>query len=445
MAGGYGAGKTMTLTGKMLKLSAINNPIPIVWTVPQWAHVERTILPTIGEVDTTGRSWFLEPNQFHYHPQRHMMTWDGGGQIQFASAEHEDSIKGPNVAAAGVDEPGIVSQRAWRNTMARVRHPAAPLRQRVAAGTPEGLNWLMDYFGSAADRPDHVRVYTMSTEENTELPAEYLAQLKANATAAELQAYVSGKFVNLTGALAYQAFDPEVHWTERVALDPDLPLRVTFDFNVDPMACVIGQQAPGPHGDEARVVDAVVLPSSVVMDVCDEIQRRYPKWGPGIVVYGDATGKARSTVNRRSNYDIIRDMLAPIGRVTVKVPASNPPVTQRLNSVNRLLADGHGRVRLYLRKTLPVQECSVRPLVRSLQQSVKKPGTDQLWKKSGETVTHAADALGYWVDQEWPAVAPRHIITAIKANQSQGVVSSAVLAARARRRANMAAALGVET
>ena len=31
LSGGWGTGKTMTLTGKMLKLSAINAPLPVVW------------------------------------------------------------------------------------------------------------------------------------------------------------------------------------------------------------------------------------------------------------------------------------------------------------------------------------------------------------------------------------------------------------------------------
>lgn len=431
-AGGYGAGKTMTLCAKMLKLSVINAPLPIVWTVPQWAHVERTILPTLEEIDgATGQPWLLGPEQYRYSPQRHTLQWAGGGEIQFASAEHEDSIKGPNVAAAGVDEPGIVSARAWRNTVARVRHPGARLRQRVAAGTPEGPNWLMDHFGSDADRGDGVRVYRMATSENTFLPPEYIEQLKSNATEAELESYLHGRFATLAGAAAYPTFQAETHWRS-LDRDKSLPLRITFDFNVDPMACVIGQQSPGPYGDEARVVDAVVIPASTVMDVCEEIVTRYPRWTPGVVVYGDATGSSRTTVNRKSNYDIIREMLSVMGRVTMKVPKANPPVSQRLNSVNRMLRDGRGYSRLFIRKTEPVSQCATRPLVRSLQQSVKKPGRDDLWKKAGETVTHAGDALGYWIDREWPATRPSPMIAMVGPRIDE---SSYLARSRARRHA----------
>jgi hypothetical protein len=33
--GGWGSGKTMTLWGKALKLSALNAPLPLIWVVPR--------------------------------------------------------------------------------------------------------------------------------------------------------------------------------------------------------------------------------------------------------------------------------------------------------------------------------------------------------------------------------------------------------------------------
>ena len=48
-AGGWGSGKTMTLWGKALKLSAINAPLPIIYCVPQYDHVEHTLLPKLEE------------------------------------------------------------------------------------------------------------------------------------------------------------------------------------------------------------------------------------------------------------------------------------------------------------------------------------------------------------------------------------------------------------
>lgn len=423
--GGWGAGKSMTLTGKMLKLSSINYPLRGLWCVPDYGHVEDTILPLLSEIDSstqhpiTGEAepWFLKPEQFHYRQQGHTLTWVGGGPIQFVSAENPKSIAGPNVAFCGTDEPGSISYEAWRNTCARVRHVNARLRQKVAAGTSEGLGYLDDLFGS--DRLPNYHLHEMKTTDNVELvkanPA-FVQDMMANMTEAEIANYIAGRSVNTTGALAHPTFDAEFHWRTDVAdANPDLPLRLAFDFNVNPMVCVVGQQLAGPHGQEIRVTDAVILyGGSTVDQTCDELLRRYPSWKQGFIVYGDATGKAGNVKSLKSNFDMIRDRLKVAGPVTLKVPTVNPPVTRRLNSVNRLFRNAEGVTRLWIRKTLPAREARTRDLVRSLQRTQKKSGTDDILKKSGETITHASEALGYWVDYEFPAERPRPMVVTVR-------------------------------
>jgi hypothetical protein len=247
----------------------------------------------------------------------------------------------------------------------------------------------------------------MATEQNVELleaNPEYIRQLQAHMTESEILAYLGGRPVNITGALAYPMFDAEVHWRTGLELQRALPLRVSFDFNVDPMTVVIGQQSAGPLGPEARVLDGVTLyGGSTVMEACDVVTGRYPSWPAGVVIYGDASGRSRTTTNTKVNYDIIRERLASIGPLTLKVPSANPPVRRRLASVNVLFRNALQQTRLYIRKTEPARECLTRPLVRSLQLTKIKSGTDDLEKKSGETHTHPADALGYWIDREFPA------------------------------------------
>lgn len=400
--GGWGSGKTMSLTAKVLKLSAINAPLTGVWVVPDFGHVMRTILPTLTEYDRDGQPWFLRDGQFHYNEKGHTLTW-AGGPIQFVSDEEPDKIAGANAAWCAGDEPGSIKERSFRNTVARVRHVMARLRQKVFAGTPEGIGYLLDYFGP--ERSADYHLYTMRTAENTELPDDYLRQNMANMTPNEVAAYLDGKAVNISGALAYPEFNAERQWREDVApAKASLPLALMFDFNVDPMVCPIGQAVAGPFGSEPHIVDMVALyGGSTVDQTCDVILDRYPSWPAGFVVYGDATGRARHVKSLRSNYEIITQRLSVSGPVTVKVPNANPPVARRLSSVNRLCQNALGQTRLWIRKTSPVKVCTARPLVQSLAKTIKKAGTDDIEKAPGETHTHAADALGYWLDYEWPA------------------------------------------
>jgi hypothetical protein len=289
-----------------------------------------------------------------------------------------------------------------------VRHPSAKLRQTAAAGTADDLSWMQDYFFDP-ERPARYRRYDMPTTENRELLSrnpEYLAQIQENATEAEIQAFVYGKGVVLDGQPAYPTFLDTTHWIEGIELEPSLPLCLTCDFNVAPMEWVIGQIAAGAQGPELRLVDGLSLQVATIDSACEAFLEKYPSWPAGIVVYGDATGRARHVKSHRSNYDMIRERVGVAGPVTVKVPLVNPAVSHRLSSVNRLLKNANGVTRLWIRKWSPFRTCPTRSLVRSLQRSIQKPGSEDLEKKSGETITHAADALGYLVAYEFPVQKP---------------------------------------
>lgn len=407
--GGWGSGKTMTLWAKALKLSAINAPLPLIWVVPQYDHIEHTLLPKLEECDphVTDREqpWFLERGQYHYHQTKHEFHWAGGGPIWFKSGEHAEAIAGPNVAGALVDEPALISQRAWRNTAARVRHVGAKLRQTCAAGTADDLSWMDDYFFDT-ERPDRYKRFEMATTDNRELlefDPTYVQRVMENATDAEIQAFVHGKGVLLDGQPAFPPFDERLHWTPNVAPpDASQPLVLCCDFNVAPMCWVIGQTRTGNAGPEPHVLDGITQDVATTDTACDAFLEKFPSWPVGIHVYGDCNGRNRDVRSHKSNYTIIQERLRASGPVSLNVPTQNPSIVSRLSAVNRLLKNANGVTRLWIRKWDPARTCPTRQLVRSLQRSKVPPGKQEVEKKSGETITHAGEALGYWVAREWP-------------------------------------------
>jgi hypothetical protein len=290
-----------------------------------------------------------------------------------------------------------------------VRHPSAKLRQTAAAGTADDLSWMQDYFFDP-ERPARYKRYDMSLTENSELLSrnpEYLAQVQENATEQEIEAFVHGKGVVLDGQPAYSMFRDTLHWTEDVQPpDPNLPLVLTCDFNVAPMEWVIGQVVAGPHGPEPHVVDGISKQVATIDTACDAVLEKYPSWPAGFHVYGDATGRARHVKSHKSNYSIISERLSVSGPVDVRVPLANPGVSDRLSAVNRLLKNANGVTRLWIRKWSPFRTCPTRSLVRSLQRTTQKQGAEVEDKPSGETITHASSALGYWIVREWPTQKP---------------------------------------
>lgn len=409
-AAGYGAGKTMTLWGKVLKLSAINAPLPVIWVVPQYDHIEHTLLPKLEELDPrTSEPWFLRQDQFTYHQTKHEVHWVGGGPIWFKSGEHASAIAGPNVAAAFVDEPASITRVGWRNTSARVRHTSAKLRQTCAAGTADDLSWMYEFFYDE-QRPDRYKRFEMATTDNRELlefDPTYVQRIMENATEAEIQAFVHGRGVLLDGQPAYPTFDERLHWTPQVeAPDTTQPLVLCCDFNVAPMCWVIAQKRIGSNGPEAHVLDGITQDVATIDTACDEVLARYPYWPAGFEVYGDRNGHNRDVRSHKSSYMIISERLHASGPVSLHIQSMNPPVASRLSAVNRLLKNANGVTRLWIRKTDPARQCLTRPLVRSLQRSKMLPGKQDVEKKSGETITHAGEALGYWIAKEWPISKP---------------------------------------
>jgi len=440
--GGFGSGKTSWLVGKCLKLSSVNGAeIDGLFVVPKLDHWEETIVETIKSVDKNGRRWFLEDHQFHTKKERtsFRFQWEGGGDWVVRSAMTR--IVGKNAGWVGADEPGLNAYKAYKDMVARLRNPAAALRQLVLAGTPEGLNWLSELFNEEAQAPGALPyfVYTLDTRENTELMQAhpgYVTDILRNSTEQEAAAYVAGQFSNLAGVLVYQ-FDRKRHYVEGLEFRPDLPLRLSFDFNVDPMACTIGQQIPGRYGPEAHFLDAVIQNNSWTPETCAEIIRRYGReasaqafgfrgsrgWPGGAICYGDATGNARTPNSNKSNWQWIKELLGP-EFPTFKIHESvtrgfNPPENARTDAVNVLLGNGLGQTRLFVRKRLGplgVSQDPCYPLVRSFEQTIKAPGTTQIHKPAGETHTHPSDAGGYWIAAEFPVLRPSIVSGASFAN-----------------------------
>ena len=77
----------------------------------------------------------------------------------------------------------------------------------------------------------------------------------------------------------------------------------------------------------------------------------------------------------------------------VKVRKKNPPVVNRVNSVNRML-EGN---------TLIDPRCKV--LIQDLEKVTNKQGTRDI-DKSNKLLSHSSDALGYFLQHEFPIIKP---------------------------------------
>jgi len=128
-------------------------------------------------------------------------------------------------------------------------------------------------------------------------------------------------------------FKKDKHIIKGLQAIPQLPIILSFDFNVEPITCIVGQ-ADGLS--EVRILDEYRLMNSDIYELCTRILSDYPD--KLLMVTGDASGQNRTALKRDLNYyKVIKDVLKiSIGQF--KIPHANPPIKNTRILCNSLLA-----------------------------------------------------------------------------------------------------------
>ena len=357
MVGGYGSGKTYIGALRSIFLSYINKPLPGMYVSPTHGLAQKTIILTLKEIFRRSDIDFTfnqNKGEFRIH------NWDG--LIWIGSGDKPDSLRGPNLSWAGIDEPFIQKREVFEQMTARVRHPEATQSEIFLTGTPEELNWG---YGLVNDPKIDIGTVNASTLDNPYLPQDYKDSLLAAYSQEQIDAYVHGKFVNLTQGRVYKDFNRDKHVMKRET--EGWEIAAGQDYNVDAnTVCVFAYTSK-----EIAVFDEIRLKNSGTYDMAEALKEKYP----GIKVMPDSTGSARKTSSSQSDHDIMRQ-----AGFQVLAPRKNPPVRDRVNAVNRLLREDR----------ITFHNCPY--LIMDLERNVWR--NSDIDKRDPEQ-SHSSDAIGY--------------------------------------------------
>ncbi len=380
LSAGYGAGKTRALCAVCVKLASLN--------VGFTGAVMEPTGPLIRDIWQNDFEQFLEYYEIPYThrasplPEYILHLPEGDSKILCRSFENWSRIIGLNLAFVLADEIDTVSpsvcDRAFPKILGRLR--AGNVRQFCAASTPEGFRWMWNTFGSEAaqERSDR-KLIRMKTQDNPHLPEDFIERMQANYDPSMLQAYLNGEFTNLTTGQVYDRFVREDNIVDALPSIAEEPLRIGVDFNIGNMSAVVGVKL----GEKLLIIDEIVSAHDTDA-LAQEIKRRYPT--NRIYVYPDASGGNRSTNAAKTDIQI----LETYGFTNLSAK-SNPPIRDRVSSVQGLLCNGKGQVRLQI-------NASCRRMIECLElQSYTDKGEPD--KDAG--YDHMNDALGYLVWREF--------------------------------------------
>jgi len=404
---GFGSGKTWVGCGGICKGMWEHPRINQGYFAPTYPQIRDIFYPTVEEV---AFDWGLkvkinESNkEVHFYAGRQYR-----GTTICRSMEKPATIVGFKIGNALVDEldvmPALKAQQAWRKIIARMRYKVDGLRNGIdVTTTPEGYKFVYQQFVKAVrDKPELAALYGLvqaSTFDNeANLPDDYIPSLLASYPPELIKAYLRGQFTNLTSGTIYHQFDRRLNNCSDEE-QPGEPLFIGMDFNVGKMAAIVHVKRDGLPRAVRELVKVYDTPAMI-----KRIQEEFWRYEGGryvasrqIYVYPDASGDSRKS-NCASLTDIAQ--LREAG-FSVMVNASNPPVKDRINSMNAMFCNALGE-RRYL---VNVQRCPV--YTESLEQ--------QVWDKNGEPDKkadndHPNDGGGYFIVKDYPIVKPAYSIT----------------------------------
>jgi len=310
-----------------------------------------------------------------------------GSIIECKGADDPNGLLGVGLNYVILDEFQDMKENVWkrslRPTLARDRGHA------MFIGTPRGYNLLYDVHMLGQD-PDNKMwdSWVFPTVTSPFIPSEEIEQARSDMDIKTFRQEFEASFENMSGRVYYQ-FDRNIH-TGKFPFNPDLPIWVGQDFNIDPMATAIMQ----PQRDGSiHVVDEIYKHGSNTLEICDILEQRYYKYmgknNGQVCIYPDPAGTARQHARGESDLDIFRER----GFNYIKFRRKHPRISDRVNAVNRMLMDANGQVRMHV-------DSKCKNVIKSFEQVLYKEGTPDIDKRP--SVEHITDALGYPIELEYP-------------------------------------------
>lgn len=276
--------------------------------------------------------------------------------------------------------------------------------KRFGVGAPEFQQACLD---ADSGKDSESKFYHWRSD--TILDPKEIESAKNRLDVKDFEEQMGGEWVTVSGLVFHSFSDENII---PIGYDPDKPLIVGSDFNVNPMAWVIAQPTSTIERiptDGIDVVDEIFLENANTLDTLRLLKAKFPDHHLPVYFYGDATAKSRHTNASISDYDIIFGYNGfPLKNVIY--PDSNPAILDRIASVNAALRSADGTIRIRVGS-----HCA--NLIRDLKMQPWKVGSREPLQT--DVIGHAIDALGYVVHSLIPMFEfEDHII--ISSNGSNG-------------------------
>lgn len=345
--GGYGSGKTWcgSLLGILLAKKYPGSRGLV--GAKEYELVRKTTL--VAYLDHLENFGYKEDKDYTYNKVDKIIKFSNGSEILFSSLEDPEKFKSLNLHWAEIEEASQISDSSFKQLLGRLRNTYrgknwVDFRYRLFGHTnPQAeKGWIWQRFVEHAK--ENYRLIIAPTTNNIHLPKHFIESMKESFDEEYYKINVLGEFGDYSSGLVVKGFSEENKL--KLKYNPNLPLHLTCDFNVDPMCWALA------HKDEDNVYffDEIVIENTSTQQCIEEFIRRYPKHKSDIIINGDASGDNRSTQSEYTNYAIIKKALYNFGydKVKFKLRDYNPPILSRISAFNARVKNSNNERHLFI-------------------------------------------------------------------------------------------------
>ena len=305
-----------------------------------------------------------------------------GSLVELKGADNEDSLRGVGLTMANPDEFAFMKKEAWTEVL----RPALTDKKGKATfiGTPDGFNYFYDLYQQGNNQENGFKSWHFKSIDSPFIDGEEIEAARRELDERTFRQEYEATFETASGRVYYN-FDRKENNAEQEYIK-SFPLKLLVDFNVSPMSWLLLQTLQ----NKDFVIEELVRRNTNTEYMAKAVGDLYG-YDTYFIVYGDYSGSYRSTKSPSTDFDIIRQIL-PRCEFRLK---PNPTVIDRINSVNSRVCNTKKERNLFVN----IKKCP--ELTRDLEQVVWMENKREI-DKSNIDRTHTSDALGYYIDYEYP-------------------------------------------
>jgi phage terminase large subunit len=352
--GGAGSGKSQCAARKILYrvINEYNHRFLIVRK--EKCHVRESMYTLLKDIIY---SYGISDIFIFKDSEMKIINKEKNSEIIAAGLKNSEKIKSiTGITGIWVEEAFELEQKDFAQLNLRLRGETPSYKQIICTFNPmDAKHWLKSFMDSG-----HEGLLAMQTTfyDNVFIDREYMDELISQYRNNENfnRVYIKGDWGRAyTGGEFYHGFSYSSHVVPSashggvgISYNPDIPLHITFDFNVHPyVTCCVWQMGYNAKGalKRAMQIDEICLahPLNSTKNVCAEFRRKYfneKGHKAGLFIYGDPSGKHEDTRSEKgyNDFAIIKNELQDM-HPTLRVESKAPHVKSRGDFMNSIFQE----------------------------------------------------------------------------------------------------------